>query len=362
MSESFQEHWLRTNHEKLLNEWAAGKNPPFTPDSIEVAGRRRIWWRCEKGHVWQASPDGRKKGEQCPFCSGRGLVPGTGDLMTLFPEIASEWHPTKNGAMTPKGVLPGSRVFVWWKCAQGHEWTASPRSRTLGNGCPYCEQRQSEPVGSLATDCPEIAKEWDISRNGALLPEAVSAQSAKSVWWRCVNGHEWKEPIRNRTESGDGCPVCSGKKLLRGYNDLATLFPNIAEEWAQENGRLTPADVVPSSSRMVWWECPQGHVWKASVAARVEDKCSCPFCAGRYLAKGQSDLKTRMPKIAAEWHPTKKGTLRPEDVRTSSPKKVWWICDMGHVWQASVKSRMEQNDPGCPICAARVTNETEKPA
>ena len=110
MSESLQEHWLQTNHNKLLNEWAAGGTLPFTPDGIEAVGRRRIWRRCEKGHEWLAFSDGRKNGEQCPFCSGRGLVPGACDLMSLFPEIASERHPVKNGAMTPKDVLPGSRT------------------------------------------------------------------------------------------------------------------------------------------------------------------------------------------------------------------------------------------------------------
>ena len=278
------------------------------------------------------------------------------DLKVCAPQIAAQWHPTKNGTLTPGDVTPGSRRYVWWQCEQGHTWMASPRVRMYGTGCPICAKQRSEAEGTLDTRFPMLAKEWHPTRNGARKVSDVSPSSTKTVWWQCENGHEWREPVKNRTEKGDGCPVCSGKQLLRGYNDLKTVSPAVAAEWAEENGSMTPQDVTAASKRRVFWECPKGHVWKASVADRVQGIRTCPYCSSRFLPKGYNDLRTVAPEIAAQWHPTKNGALGPEDVKATSRKNAWWICKAGHVWQASVKSRTEQNDPGCPICAAARQN------
>ena len=214
----------------------------------------------------------------------------------------------------------------------------------------YCQRNNRET----------LLIEWAENRNHPHTPSSIAFSSQKKIWWRCDKGHEWRAPVRSRTEEGRDCPTCSGKKLLCGYNDLATMYPNIAAEWAPENGSLTPADVLPGAKRRIWWECPRGHVWKASPAARVTESRACPYCTGRSLAKGHSDLKTLAPELAAQWHPTGNGALRPEDMKASSPKKVWWICEKGHIWQASVKSRMERSDAGCRICAEADREEPVK--
>ena len=82
--------------------------------------------------------------------------------------------------------------------------------------------------------------------------------------------------------SGAGCPYCAGKRVLAGFNDLATLCPEIAAQWDPSlNGALTPEMVMPGSHQKVWWRCPEGHVWKAAVFSRTgKQKCGCPVCAG----------------------------------------------------------------------------------
>ncbi|MBQ03731.1 hypothetical protein CL673_03350 [Candidatus Bathyarchaeota archaeon] len=67
-----------------------------------------------------------------------------GSLADRNPELAKEWHPIKNGDLTPAQVTPGSGKKVWWRCSRGHEWEAMVKSRTRGTGCPYCyrERRQ----------------------------------------------------------------------------------------------------------------------------------------------------------------------------------------------------------------------------
>jgi hypothetical protein len=60
------------------------------------------------------------------------------NLAKLHPNLAKEWHPTKNKPLTPEQVSPGSGQKVWWKCDNEHEWEAAVNSRVSGSGCPEC--------------------------------------------------------------------------------------------------------------------------------------------------------------------------------------------------------------------------------
>ena len=104
MNESLEAYCRRTDHEALLTEWSDKRNRPYTADSVGASSHRKVWWRCGKGHEWLSSPDCRKQGAACPYCSGKKPVPGTDDLMTLFPGIASQWHPVKNGVLYPRSA------------------------------------------------------------------------------------------------------------------------------------------------------------------------------------------------------------------------------------------------------------------
>ena len=132
---------------------------------------------------------------------------------------------------------------------------------------------------------PELAAQWDREKNRALTPQQVTITSNRKVWWRCEKGHSYPAVIASRT-NGSGCPYCTGKKVLAGFNDLATLEPKIAAEWHPTlNGALTSQMVSTGSRKKVWWECPLGHVWKAAVYPRTgAKKCGCPVCAGKTKA------------------------------------------------------------------------------
>lgn len=56
------------------------------------------------------------------------------------PDLAKEWHPSKNGLLIPNQVTPGSGKKVWWLCERGHEWEARVTDRSNGTGCPYCHK------------------------------------------------------------------------------------------------------------------------------------------------------------------------------------------------------------------------------
>ena len=288
--------------------------------------------------------------------------PGETDFATLWPELAAQWHPTRNGALTPSEVLPGSHRKVWWRCEKGHEWQAEVKTRVNGCGCPVCANRKlAEGENDLATLRPELAAQWHPTRNGSLTPGDLTAGTRRKVWWRCDKGHEWQASVLSRTSLGNGCPVCAGKQIIPGENDLASQFPQLAAQWhPDKNGALRPENVSPNSNRKVWWLCPLGHAWKATVTSRSRAGAGCPFCAGRKVWPGFNDLETVEPKVAAQWHPTLNGQLTPRMVTAGSRRKVWWQCPEGHVWKAVVYSRAGKRKCGCPVCAGRISEARMK--
>lgn len=129
---------------------------------------------------------------------------------------------------------------------------------------PYCGDRKVlKGYNDLRTTHPEIAREWNKERNGDLKPTNVITSSNKRVWWKCKEGHEWSGLIVNRARRGKadpGCPYCSGRKVLAGFNDLAATHPGIAAMWhPRMNRRLEPAGVQAVSRKPAWWrgECPR---------------------------------------------------------------------------------------------------------
>lgn len=205
-------------------------------------------------------------------------------------------------------------------------------------------------------DYPELMAEWDYSKNAGLDPQQIRHRTNMKAWWRCSQGHEWQALVANRTQ-GSKCPVCIRStrvqnrlsSLVSLAGSLATNNPELAKEWhPTKNGELSASTVTPSSNKKVWWRCAKGHEWQASVANRNNHASSCPYCSGRRVIAGINDLATVAPWLAAEWHPTLNGPLKPSDVKAGSNKKVWWQCAYGHEWMAKINGRYNGN--GCPAC------------
>ena len=272
----------------LLAQWDRKRNGDLTPNDVTHGSHRRVWWRCEKGHSWQAEVKSRTLlGAGCPVCAGKTVVPGVNDLATLRPELAAQWHPERNLPLTPERIAPGSHKRVWWVCGKGHVWQAAAAARANGERCPVCAGKVVIPgENDLAALYPEIAAQWDGEKNGTLTAKEVSPYSNRKAWWRCREGHSWQAAIAARTKRKTGCPYCTGRKVLAGYNDLATAEPFVAMQWHPTlNAPLTPEQVSAGSRRQVWWQCSLGHVWKARVHSRTgKQRSGCPVCAGRARA------------------------------------------------------------------------------
>jgi len=198
---------LATLNPELAKEWDYEKNYPLSPFDVTQHSIKIVWWICKKRHSYDTIIDYRSSGSGCPYCSGQKVCIDN-CLATLNPELAKEWHPTKNGKLTPYDVTYGSGAKVWWKCSKGHEWDVKISDRNHGNGCPYCSGRYVCEDNCLATINSELAKEWNYEKNQKFTPYNVMPNSHKKAYWICkVCQYEWMATVNNRSNA-TGCPSC----------------------------------------------------------------------------------------------------------------------------------------------------------
>ena len=273
-----------TEYPELIKEWHPTKNGDSRPEEFTHGSTEKVWWVCPKGHDYDARIYTRTKPSPsgCPFCSGN-KVGDHNNLLFLFPDISSEWHPTKNGDSRPEEFTGSNGKKVWWICSKGHDYSAVINSRTGKNktGCPYCSGRKASEENNLKHSFPDIASEWNVTKNGDLSPENFTYGSIKKVWWVCSKGHEYNSSINSRTNKAHsvGCPYCSGNKVSE-ENNLKHLFPDIASEWhSGKNENLKPEEFTFGSKRKVWWVCPKGHEYDATIGNRTIRNSGCPFCS-----------------------------------------------------------------------------------
>ncbi len=357
-----------TTDPQYKDEWDYSKNKNVSPKELSRGSSQKVWWRCSEGHTFQARICDRiVRKRECPYCADHKLLVGYNDLKTKYPEIASEWHPTKNGDLKPTDIMSTKHIKVWWLGNCGHEWQAYPATRVCGEGkCPICLNRTIVMgVNDMATTDPDLAEEWHPTKNGKLTPKDISVGYNKKVWWLGKCGHEWKtSPNSRSSKSGKnskyyGCPVCANVVGRVAYDASFVVYnPDLYKEWSfEKNTNLNPEDYSPGSGKIVWWHGDCGHDWRASIYSRCQGT-NCPYCSGSKVLKGFNDLESNFPELAKEWDYEKNEVL-PDTITTGTHKKYWWKCSRNHSFLMTVNSRTRHHS-GCPICTASSTSFPEQ--
>lgn len=211
-------------------------------------------------------------------------------LVELRPDLIEEWHPTKNGNLTPDLFGINSNEKVWWKCSKcQHEWKAMIMARAgkRNSGCPECakikkgktfSKNKAIERGSLAERNPELLKQWAYDKN-KVKPTEIALNYNRKVWWRCdICGYEWESSPNNRCK-GVGCPCCSGRVPKIGVNDLKTINPELVLDWDYSKNTQGPEEFLPNSGKKAWWICGKcGHSWEAVIRSRNIGH-GCPKCS-----------------------------------------------------------------------------------
>jgi len=162
--------------------------------------------------------------------------------------------------------------------------------------------------------------------------------------WICKLGHTWDATVSSRTKWRTGCPYCTNRKVLVGFNDLATTHPHLVEELVD----LDPTTVTYGAEIMATWICQLGHDWPALVYDRTKKNATnCPYCSGNKIWIGFNDLATTYPILSTEAY-----EWNPQTVSAGSGKVRDWICLEKHIWPARISDRAKKN-AGCQTCAKR---------
>jgi hypothetical protein len=213
---------LAEKYPEIAKEWVYEKNEKTPWDYHHGSNFKEMWWRCENGHEYKATIYDRtyeNRHAGCPYCLGK-IITSENCLFATHPELASQWHPTKNGDLTPYNCSAKSGKIVWWIGECGHVYDQSISNRVIrGLSCPFCHGMRVCEDNCLLNVNPEISKEWHPTRNGGLTPYDVTYGTSREVWWKCERcGHDYQCSVAARTYSGRSCPQCKeskGEKKIR---------------------------------------------------------------------------------------------------------------------------------------------------
>ncbi len=291
--EDIKSNALLKHSTHLFNEWDFEKNDELGLDIYKVTkgSDKKAWWICSKcKSKFYRKIEIRSRGQNCPYCVGR-MVNHTNSLASLRPELASEWHPAKNGDLTPHDVTCSKGTKVWWVCLKcSSDYEQSIDKKTQGRGCPYCAGYKINSTNSLADNRKDLMVEWHIDKNKGLNPYEIGCGSGHKVWWICKDNrnHEWITSVNNRN-NGTNCPYCThNPKLLIGENDLWTTHPEIASKLLnQEEGYKH----TEGSNIKVKWVCEDcNHINKNTITElKNKIKAKCNRCSDK-LSFGEKIL------------------------------------------------------------------------
>ena len=238
----------------LAKEWNYEKNGDLRPEDVSCGSGKKVWWKLPYDDhntgkhfdfEWQAEINSRNAGKGCPYLKGKAVWPGFNDLLTINPELAAQWHPTKNGNLKPTQVTASSGYKVWWLLPYNDpntgkhfdfEWQDTIAHRNDGRKCPYLSGKIVFPgFNDLHTINPKLAKQWHPTKNGDLNPVQITAGSDKKAWWQLsyddpnTGRHfdfEWQAKIYSRNE-GAGCPYLTaykGEEYIKQYLKKNNIF------------------------------------------------------------------------------------------------------------------------------------------
>ncbi len=251
---------------------------PDLAKAVTTKSGKKLQWRCPIGHVWEASVNTRAAGHGCSVCSSKKVVPGFNDVATTHPEAAAKLADPEVG----RHVTAFSAKKVMWLCDKGHQWMA-PVARVVGGaGCSVCSGMTVLPgINDIATANPVMAAEL----MDPDMATKITAQSNQPVDWICSLGHTWRVSPNARRKNSQ-CPTCRNRKVLQGFNDLATTHPEIAVQAIDD-----VTSVTYGSHRLVTWKCDKGHEWAATPLSRTLAQSGCPTCAAQsFVSKGEQEL------------------------------------------------------------------------
>ena len=343
----------------LYEEWHPTKNKTH-PDNKTCGSTGKAWWICPKGHEYEAYITHRartsvNKDEPtgCPICAGYGLAPDT-TLASKYPDVAKEWHPTKNNNDSPSNIYFRGKKKYWWMCVKGHEWQAKVESRTiLKRKCPICQK--------AGTSLPEMRIYFELK---SVFHEVIHRYRYEGreldVFLPRINigieydGYRWHEKKLQQDKQKNIFFLSHGITIIRirekGLSRISNIdLVNIINLNKKTINKILK--VISENCETINKDYFNKYLIKNNFVNNSEYKNYISNFPKPIL---ENSLSHKFPMLSKEWHPVKNNTLSPYHFTPKSGEKVWWLCknNRNHEWEAVIASRTA-NKNGCPYCSHR---------
>ena len=348
---------LATTNPELIKEWDTQMNKGVNPQQFTRGSRKKITWKCEKGHTWKAAISSRaiqKTG--CPTCA-RELRVSFGESAIAY--YLSQYFTVKRNECFSwlKGkeldiYLPDLSLGIEYDGAHWHKDSVRDAKKDA-----LCQEEGIVLIRIREPDCPLYptpATLYVLNKRN----EMSSLNDAIIFVLKYINEKFSLNFEIDVNVDRDNIEILnlqvSNKKVGAICDEV------LITEWHYEkNAPLTPSQFKKGSKRKVWWKCSLGHEWQAAIYSRTgKEKCGCPYCAGQRVQEGKNDLHTLFPELAREWDYVKNGGVLPSQIRPQVNGKYWWICSRcQYSWLATPAHRV--NGRGCPKCGREKTRQAK---
>lgn len=264
--------------------------------------------RCGKRHT-KRSDAVERNGAYCEQCAHiKNKMSEDSSLFGNHPVVANMWDNGGNSIdsrelsiyshvegkfLCPGGRYPG-KPHVFMKSVSSVVRSVEKGSRF--NGCPICAGfKIVQGINDFKTMCPNISKLWDYSRNKEK-PEDVYYLSEEKYYFVCPEGHSFKRDLCHSVRSEEigytGCPVCKGKIVKPGVNDIATTHKHMLKYWDYEINEIDPTTISAGSNKLIKAHCRFcGDVYETSMFNWINGLVvACPNCRRRQYSAAEKEL------------------------------------------------------------------------
>ena len=318
-------HSNRENFKKLWSEKLNGELPVYLPkSSLSI-----YWFTCGQfDHEYQATVKSTFKTKfNCQVCSGNVFKVGVNDAESLYPELISKWSSRNDLKLSE--VNPKSTKEYLWVCQENHEsFKTVPRVLSKPN-CKYCLKKDIELEDSILSTHPELAKNWS-SLNSKKSSEISSGSGYTAVWNCTEEDHSFKRIVHRYISSNNSCPICKGHKLLKGFNDVSTVWPQLNDLLSERNeNQNILSEITFKFSTKLYWTCKRGHETYCSAYQRAN--FSCGKCTS---SKGEDELNDFVNSLKLDSIQGCKTLINPFEIDIYIPKLNIALEFNGDYWHS----------------------------
>lgn len=284
------------NYPRLIGQWSDSNT--LDPTEVSIGSGREVLWRCTKEHTFKRTVRKFAQSQICPICKGIEVITGENDCITLFPEIKQTVIINQDILELSKTGKSSTKIFTWRCIDCNSEYTMRLSSYIDSKRkCKDCRTSRNFKPGSTIVDVfPELVSMW--SNSNILTPDQIAYGSSKYWNWVCSLGHEFKAIAHKMNRKIKTiCPICNDDQIQPGFNDLAIILPEIAEQWSSEN-LLKASEIGIGSNYSARFICTEGHYFERIVANHVTAGGRCPDC--QTIPPGSSLLELEILKFIKE--------------------------------------------------------------